>query len=95
MVDEIGRLSNGWFGRIGRNEKAKAQRADGRAEPGADDDPDVAVAGELQALLDRIRNSETTRMSRVHEVLEKLQRGELVTSEAVREAAERILREGL
>jgi hypothetical protein len=54
----------------------------------------VVVSSELRGLIDRIKHAETFRKERVHQVLEKLQRGELVTSETVREAAERILREG-
>ena len=96
MLDEISGLNAGWLDRLLRGGKARAGRAAeaGDAEPGQGDEPELAVSAELRALLDRIKGAETMRKGLVHAVLEKLERGELVTSETVREAAEKILREG-
>ena len=96
MVDEIGvpgydrsdRLTRADRRKIGEPRKA-ADLARG------DGEPEVEVASELRELIARVRRAETVRKHRVHQVLEKLQRGELVTSETVREAAERLLREGV
>ncbi len=55
---------------------------------------EVSFTNELQSLITRVRSADTFRKERVHQVLEKMQRGELITSETVREAAERILRGG-
>ena len=57
--------------------------------------PEVVVSSELRELISRVKQADVLRKDRVHQVLEKLERGELVTSETVREAAEKILREGL
>lgn len=95
MIDEINGPGHGHLDRLARNGKTNA-RETGRA-PGGEADSDAAeleVSGELRSLIERIKAAETYRKDRVHQVLEKLQRGELVTSEAVREAAERILQEG-
>ncbi len=54
----------------------------------------VEVSGELNDLISRVKQADVFRKDRVHQVLEKLQRGELVTSETVREAAERLLQGG-
>jgi len=56
---------------------------------------ETTAGGELRSLIERVKAAETYRKERVHQVLEKLQRGELITSEAVREAARRILEEGV
>ena len=56
--------------------------------------PAVEVSGELNDLISRVKQAEVFRKDRVHQVLEKLQRGELVTSETVRDAAERLLQGG-
>ena len=96
MVDEISGLGAGWLDRVLRSGKARTQKADGPAERDqADgDQTDLAVSADLRTLLDRIKSAETSRKGTVHAVLEKFERGELVTSETVREAAEQILREG-
>ena len=96
MVDEISGMGAGWLDRILRSNKARSERTDGPAdgERLQGDDAELAVSAELRALLDRIKNAETMRKGVVHAVLERFERGELVTSETVREAAEQILREG-
>ncbi len=96
MLDEISGLGAGWLDRLLRSSKARP----GRTREGAATDTDqggeaeLTVSAELNALLDRIKGAETMRKGLVHAVMEKLDRGELVTSETVREAAEKILREG-
>jgi uncharacterized protein YheU (UPF0270 family) len=85
--DRLDRLSPGERARILETRKATEALS---SESG----PGVVVSSELRGLIDRIKHAETFRKERVHQVMEKLQRGELVTSETVREAAEKILREG-
>ena len=96
MVDEISGLGAGWLDRVLRSGKARSERTDGPVDGGRGqgDETELNVSPELRALLDRIKGAETMRKGAVHAVLEKLERGELVTSETVREAAEQILREG-
>lgn len=96
MVDEISGLGAGWLDRILRSGKARSEKTDGPAdgEHVQGDQAELAVSAELRVLLDRIKSAETMRKDVVHAVLEKYQRGELVTSETVRDAAEQILREG-
>lgn len=97
MVEEI---TGPGYEPLGRARRARTRKTDttdhaqGDGQPKEIDESDE-LPGELQTLIDRIRKGEAYRLERVHEVLEKLQRGELVTSETVRRAAERILREGL
>jgi hypothetical protein len=52
------------------------------------------VSSELRELIDRVKQAENYRKERVHQVWEKLRRGELLAAEALREAAEKILDEG-
>ena len=96
MLDEISGLGAGWLDRLLRSGKAAPQKTTDGAEgaPGESDEAELAVSAELRALLDRIKSAEPLRKGLVHAVLEKLERGELVTSETVREAAEKILQEG-
>ncbi len=95
MIDEIVGPAHGEPGRVNRSAKAKARSADSSAAAtDSSHAPEVEVSGDLRQLIERVKQAETFRKDRVHEVLEKLQRGELVTSETVREAAERILHEG-
>jgi len=54
----------------------------------------VTVSISLQSVMQRVREAEAYRKERVHQVLEKIQDGTLLSSEALREAADRILREG-
>ena len=98
------------FFHVGRNQRigrrlARPPVAQQQGEAGTDgqerrrrrdqeDEAELAVSPELRCLLDRIKGAETMRKGLVHAVMEKLERGELVTSETVREAAEKILREG-
>ncbi|MFO8008496.1 MAG: hypothetical protein R6V05_12255 [Candidatus Brocadiia bacterium] len=95
MIEEIIGPGHGGLDRLSRSEEAGARRADGeKATSDGEQEPSVEVSSELKALIERVKQAGTYRKERVHQVLEKLQRGELVTSETVREAAERILREG-
>ena len=59
------------------------------------EESEALVGAELRGLIERVKSAEVYRKERVHQVLERLQRGELVTSETVREAANRILMEGI
>ncbi|MHC4480230.1 MAG: flagellar biosynthesis anti-sigma factor FlgM [Planctomycetota bacterium] len=96
MVEEIGATGHDRPERLPRGEKAKNSRSESATKGRAGDEaPEVVVSSELKELVDRVRQADVYRKERVHQVLEKLQRGELVTSEAVREAAEKILREGI
>ena len=96
MVEEISGLGAGWLDRLLRSGKARSGRADGPADGDhvLGDEAELAVSADLRALLDRIKSAETMRKGVVHAVLEKFERGDLVTSETVRDAAEQILREG-
>lgn len=96
MLDEISGLGSGWLDRLLRSSRSKSGRTRRRedAESAGADEAELDVSPELRALLERVKAAETTRKGLVHAVLEKLERGELVTSETVREAAEKILREG-
>jgi hypothetical protein len=92
MIEEILGPGHGRADRLSGSGKARtpeSERAPGR--PGSARLPDVIVSSELRELIERVKSAETFRKERVHQVLEKLQRGELVTSETVIEAAERIL----
>ena len=60
-----------------------------------DDAPEAVVGGEVKGLVERVKAAEVYRKERVHQVLEKFQRGELITSETVREAARKILEGGI
>jgi hypothetical protein len=96
MVEEIGSTAPNSPDRLSRAERARTRApegADGAAR--TDKAPEDVVSIELRDLIERVKQADTHRKERVHEVLEKLQRGELLTSETVREAAERILREGV
>lgn len=96
MVEEISGTGSDRPDRLSRSDRAKTGESGSAADaPQGSKVPEVVVSSELRVLIDRVKQAETYRKERVHEVLEKLQRGELVTSETVREAAERILREGI
>lgn len=96
MLDEISGLGAGWLDRLLRSSKAKAGRTEKgeSADLAEDDKAELAISPDLSALLDRIKGAETMRKGLVHAVIKKLNRGALVTSETVRDAAEKILREG-
>jgi len=95
MIEEIVGPSHGRPDRLSQTKQVKAAKPESSAgSRQAEDTSEVAVTSELQGLIDRVKSAPTVRKERIHEVLEKLQRGELLTSETVREAAERILREG-
>ena len=96
MIEEILGPDHGRAGRASRSGKAKTDEPQSAAKTaGGDKASEVVVSSELTELIDRVKGAENFRKERVHQVLEKLQRGELVTSETGREAAEKILREGL
>lgn len=96
MIEEVNGAAHGPLDRLSRSGKGKAPESE---EIGAtaeeDEGAEVVVSSELRVLIERIKQAGTFRKDRVHQVLEKLRRGELVTSETVREAAERLLQEGL
>ena len=96
MVEEIGGTGYHPPDRLSPSGKPRTSGPEGVADArkGAESPEEVVVSSELRELIDRVRQADIHRKERVHQVLEKLQRGELVTSEAVREAAERILRQG-
>jgi hypothetical protein len=96
MVEEISGPGQERLDRLSPGDRAKTRQAKKTGDaPPSTQAPEVVVFSELRELIARVKQAETFRKDRVHEVLEKLQRGELVTSEAVREAAEKILREGI
>jgi len=96
MVEEIGGPGQDRLDRLSPRDRARIEDVGKAAEaPRAARAPEVMVSSELRALIDRVKQAQTFRKERVHQVFEKLQRGELVTSETVREAAEKILREGI
>ncbi len=96
MVEEIAGAGEGELDRLSRTGKTQDQSAARKPAPARDQqEPAVQLSGDLRELIDRIRHARTFRKEKVHRVLEKLQEGELVTSETVREAAEKILREGI
>ena len=49
---------------------------------------------EVEVMLERLKSAEASGKGRVHQVIKKLQNDELITSESVREAAERLLERG-
>ncbi len=96
MIDEITGPSHRDLERPGRADKARGPSATGDGagcEP--TEPPSIEVSSELKQLIERVKSAQTYRKEVVHRVLERLQKGELITSESVREAAETILREGL
>ncbi len=97
MVDEIGGPGHDRFDRLSRADRARAEELKKAAADSArnEEAPEVVVSSELRELIERVKQAKTYRKDRVHQVLEKLERGELVTSETVREAAETILRGGI
>ena len=55
----------------------------------------VEVSGELSELISRVKQADSVRKDRVHEVMQKLQNGTLVTPESIREAAKQMLDGGI
>ena len=96
MIDEIAGAGPGRLDRSSPGAAARTRKAErGKGGAGSDEPLDVAVPGGLRALMERVKQADVHRKERVHAVLEKLQRGELVTSETVRLTAEGILRTGI
>ncbi len=60
---------------------------------GTDEDTATEVDSELEALLERVKASDAVRKEKVHLVSEKLASGELLSTEAIRGASERIAEE--
>jgi len=95
MINEIVGPGRGRPERSSRSGSARPSGLESAAKAsGSEDSPEVTVSSELQGLIERVKEAETFRKERVHQVLEKMRRGELIVSETVREAAEKILREG-
>jgi hypothetical protein len=96
MIEEVGGLGPEWLERLLKGTGTRPQDTEKRSRASSDDmEPDVPVTVELRQMMERVKGAEGYRKERVHQILERLQRGELVTSETVREAAETILREGI
>ena len=96
MLEEVTGSGRGGLRPLSPGEKARARAAERTADRPADGGGvQGEVADELRALVERVKQADTFRKERVHAVLEKLQKGELVTPDAVRQAAQRILLEGL
>ena len=92
MIDEISGAGRERTDPLAAGRRARVRRAGGRADAAEGTEaPEVVVSSELSELIRRVKLADVVRKDRVHQVLEKLQRGELVTSETVREAAENIL----
>jgi hypothetical protein len=96
MVEEIAGPGHESLDQVSRSDRARIDKAE-KADDAARDnqEPEVEVTSELRELIERVKQADTYRKERIHQVLEKLQRGELITSETVRETAERIIREGI
>ncbi len=96
MVNDIDGAGQRRMDRLARSRDSGSPEAvKKRQGPSDGEDSEVVVSSELRELVERIKGAETFRKARVHDVLEKLKRGELVISETVREAAERLLQEGI
>jgi hypothetical protein len=97
MVREISGPGFDSLGRARRTDRSRSGRANGkdagRAEETTRDAGELPT--ELQSLIERVKQNDTVRLERVHAVMEKLEKGELVTSEAVRDAARRIMEGGV
>lgn len=55
----------------------------------------VTLSGDLNELINRVKQADNIRKDRVHEVMQKLQNGRLVTPESIREAARQLLEGGV
>jgi hypothetical protein len=96
MVREISGPGYDSLGRVNRNDRSRTRRGQDKAGKTADKTSGASeLPTELHSLIERVKQDDTVRLERVHAVLEKLDKGELVTSETVRRAAERILRGGV
>ena len=97
MVREISGPGFDSLGRARKTDRSNSRRAQGNT--GEQTEEKTAASSELptelQSLIERVKQDDTVRLERVHAVLEKLQEGKLVTSDTVREAAERILQGGV
>ena len=95
MADEISPVGQDRLSRLSESGKAKVNASESSAAaPRSDEASEPVVSPELRELIDRIKQAENYRKERVHQVWEKLQRGELLVPEALRETAEKILSEG-
>ena len=95
MVEKIGPTGKNPLGGVppGKNSKGK-KAAEGAEETKPPEKLKPKVSSKLQKFIDSVREAEPIRKNRVHEVLKKLERGELLAPESIREAAEKLLREG-
>ena len=95
MIEEIDAAGNDRLDRLSPGERTRTDESGRAAQtPQGGKAQEVVVSSGLTELIDRVKQAESFRKERVSQVLEKLQLGELVTSETVRGAAERILNEG-
>ena len=95
MADEISPVGRDRLSRLSGSRKAKVPTSEGSAAaPRNDGASEPVVSSELRELIDRVKQAENYRKERVHQVWEKLQRGELLAAEALQEAAEKMLDEG-
>ena len=95
MADKTSPIGRDGLSRLSGSGKAKVHASESSAAaPRSDEASEPVVSPELRELIDRVKQAEDYRKERVHQVWEKLQRGELLGAEAIREAAEKILDEG-
>ncbi len=94
VVDNVGNNIIRDLTRIMRKDRKRAASRGGASDLS---DPEIrdVVSFELVELLERVRTADVVRKDRVHRVIERLKKDELVTSESVREAAERMIEKGI
>jgi len=99
MVDEIGAAAQGQLRPVSQGEKPETKELERRPESQAGEQAktpgEASVSSGLQDIVERVKQSDDFRKDVVHKVLQELTDGELVTPRTIREAAERILREGV
>lgn len=96
MVDSVNGAGHVGRGRITDSKRAGSKKGESvkESKPVARETDDM-VSGDLQELVGQIRKADDVRKNRVHEVKEMMRNGELLTPEAIRNAAERLLSEEL
>jgi len=96
MIEEIGATGQDRLNGVSSGKKPRAERSEraGSKDRSAGEAPEVSVSSRLADYVECIKRADNVRKERVHQVLEKMQRGELITPETVQRAAQKILQEG-
>jgi len=95
MIEEIGAAGQNRARGIDHGETSRRGERVGTGGNGPESKAaEVVYTDQLRLLTDRLHSTEGHREGRVRQVLEKIEQGTLVSQEALRKAAEKLLREG-